>query len=323
MNQEGKEITPLKKCSNREGLGGGSFYGLFSACPRKWAIKYILGFKEKALSRALIYGSAIHEGMEVFYQTYNKKSMIDRTLEYLHQHSSNYINPSDYTKDLLKVEDSLEYWYDKYGQFDLEKYELLGNETKIPLTLENGLIFNLRPDRIMRERSTGFVYVFDTKTSGVSIPFTVRRIANSDQPQGYLAGVKPLYPTEFRGWITDIIIATRGLKYDAFRPVPLEYDEYALKLWEYSLMSQIEDLTGRYMLLKDGGSIEFLFPYRKSACSVYACPYQDICNKNLSLESNPEDYGFDKDEWLEDSKVADLMESNFKTLISREKEGKT
>jgi hypothetical protein len=307
-----KETLPKKK-ENREGLAGSSFYGLFGDCPRKWAIKYILGFKELKTARPLIYGSAIHEGMEVFYETNSKDKMIETVLNYLDLHSSNYINPNDCTKDKTKATDSLEYWYDTYGQYDLEKFDILGNELAFTYRLENGLDYILRPDRLIKEKSTGHIYVLDTKTTGVSVTYTVRRIAKSDQPVGYLAGIKPIYGNAFRGWISDIIVAT-GRKVDAFRPEPLEYDPYVFKLWEYSLMSLIEDLTGRYKMLNDGGSLEFLFPYRKSACSVYSCPYQEICTKHLTLDSNPEDYGFILDPWIKESKVKDLMESNFKKL---------
>lgn len=307
-------ITPVKAHSMREGLGGGHFYDTFRACPRKWFLKYVLGFKERTFGKALNYGSAVHEAFSEFYKDWNKDTLISVTLQRIDEARDKYCKLIDYQNDKNKAVDSLTEWYSRFGVSDKETFDVVENEQEHVGTLTNGLEFRIRPDRIMREKRTGNVYIFDTKTTGMGIVNMFNKTANSDQPTGYTKFIKPKYGDNFKGWITDCLYS-RQSRHQCERSTPVTIDKDRELLWEVGLMSDIEDLTNRYELYKTGEfPPEYLFPPRRVACSTWGCPYQSICNKRVDGESCHQDLGFDVDEWLENKYVDTLMSENRNNL---------
>jgi hypothetical protein len=136
------------------------------------------------------------------------------------------------------------------------------------------------------------------------------KTAFSDQPTMYSKIIKPLHGDNFGGWITDCLYSRRSV-HQCERSIPVLIDEDRTLLWELGFMSDIEDLTTRYGLYKDGElPSEYLFPPRKGACAQWGCPYSSICHKRLPDGINPVDLGFDKDEWLENKYVDTLMSEN-------------
>lgn len=294
----------------REGLGGGHFYDLFRSCPRKWFFKYVLGLKERNTGKALIYGSAVHEAFSEFYKDWNKDTLIQCALERLEESRDKYFKLMDYQRDKNRAVDSLTMWYSQFGQYDRETFDILENEEEHVGTLANGLEFRIRPDRVMREKSTGNVYIFDTKTTGVGVEKMFEKTEKSDQPTCYTKFIKPLYGDQFSGWITDCLYSRQSV-HRCDRSLPVVVDDDRLNTWELGLMSDIEDLTNRYWLYKNGQlPSTYLFPPRKGACSVWGCPYSDICDKNITEGINHNDLGFDKDDWLENKYVDTLMSEN-------------
>jgi hypothetical protein len=298
----------------REGLGGGHFYDTFRGCPRKWFLKYVLGLKERTLGKALIYGSAVHEAFSKFYKDWDKDTLLGVTLQRIDESRDKYYKLLDYQNDRKKAVASLTAWYSRFGVSDKETFEVIENEEEHIGTLSNGIEYRIRPDRIMREMETDNVYIFDTKTTGVGLQRMFDKTAKSDQPTGYTKIIEPLYGDNFKGWITDCLYS-RSSVHQCERSIPVLIDDERSQTWEIGLMSDIEDLTSRYALYKEGKlPSEYLFPARKGACSVWGCPYSSICDKRLVEGIKPEDYGFDKDEWVEHNYISTLMEENKNNL---------
>lgn len=307
-------ITPHKTHSMREGLGGGHFYDTFRSCPRKWFLKYVLGLKERTFAKALNYGSAVHEAFSEFYKDWNKDTLIDVTLQRIDESRDKYYKLIDYQNDRNRAVDSLTAWYSRFGVSDKETFDVVENEEEHVSTLSNGVEFRIRPDRIMREKKTGNVYIFDTKTTGVGLDKMFNKTAFSDQPTMYSKVMKPKFGDNFSGWITDCLYSRRSV-HQCERSTPVIIDEDRTLTWELGFMSDIEDLTNRYELYKEGKlPSSYLFPARKGACSVWGCPYSSVCHVALNEGINPSDYGFDKDEWLENKYVDTLMSENKNNL---------
>jgi hypothetical protein len=313
-------ITPAKAHAMREGLGGGHFYDTFRSCPRKWFLKYVIGLKERTFAKALNYGSAVHEAFSEFYKDWNKDTLIGVTLERIDEARDKYYNLLDYTKDRNRAVDSLTKWYSQFGISDKETFDVLENEEEHVGVLSNGFEYRIRPDRIMREKATNKVFIFDTKTTGVGVSRMFEKTAKSDQPTGYTKIMKPKFGDNFGGWITDCLYS-RSSVHQCERSSPVLIDQERSELWEIGLMSDMEDLTNRHELYKEGTfPSEYLFPARKGACSVWGCPYSSICDKRLSVGINPNDYGFDKDEWTENNYIDILMSENKNNLKKGEQE---
>jgi len=308
-------ITPDKEHSMREGLGGGHFYDTFRSCPRKWFIKYVLGFQGRTFAKALNYGSAVHEAFSEFYKDWKKETLLDVALTRIDESRDKYFNLSDYQKDKNRAIDSLNVWYSQFGESDKETFDIVENEQEHVMSLANGFELRIRPDRLLREKKTGKLYVFDTKTTGVGIDRMFDKTVRSDQPTMYSKGIKSIYKEEdFGGWITDCLYS-RMSKHVCERSTPVLVDEVRSNLWEMGIMSDIEDLTNRYKLYKEGTlPSEYLFPPRKGACSVWGCPYSSICEKSLDLSTDKEQYNFDTDPWLDKKYVDSLMSENLNNL---------
>lgn len=298
----------------REGLGGGHFYDTFKACPRKWYLKYIIGLKATTFAKALNYGSAVHEAFHEFYKDYQKDTLIGVTLTRLTEARDKYLKADDYVKDRQRAIDSLTEWYSHYGESDKETFEVVESETERVITLQNGLEFRIRPDRLLRERKTGKVFIFDTKTTGRGLTHMFTKTEQSDQPTCYTVGIEPIFKEDFGGWVTDCLYSRYSV-HRSERSTPIIVDTYQKNLWEIGMMSEIEDLTNRYKLLLSGSyPPEYLFPPRKSACSVWGCPYSSVCSSKIEEGFNPVDYGFEQDEWTTNGYISALMSENIQNL---------
>jgi hypothetical protein len=274
-------------------------------------------------SKALNYGSAVHEAFHEFYKDWKKSTLIDATIQRIDESRDKYFNLKDYTTDREKAVASLSVWYEQFGESDKETFDVVESETEHVGTLSNGLEYRIRPDRIFREKRTEKVFIVDTKTTGRGLEVMFKKTEASDQPTGYSKFIEPTYGEHFSGWITDCLYSRQSV-HKCERSTPVTVDADRSLLWEVGLMSDLEDLTERYKLMRKGNSsnpsestlpIEYLFPARKGACSAWGCPYSSICNDKLSCGINPENHGFDKDEWVENGYVDSLMEENIINLI--------
>ena len=85
---------------------------LYSSCNRKWAIKYVKGWKPREESYgALNFGSVIHEAQASFYANRSKEAgleMIKRLCPPLSDGNINYEKQKEFRK---KVDLSFEKWY--------------------------------------------------------------------------------------------------------------------------------------------------------------------------------------------------------------------
>jgi ATP-dependent helicase/DNAse subunit B len=167
---------------------------LYQKCPRAWALKYLVGYREKDedKSDALSLGSAIHEAIEEFFKT----GKIDFKFEELHDDAL-----------ILRAQKMFSVWVQNWIDWE-DKWELLQLEQEYQLNLTANFVITMRVDRIMKSKETGFVYIVDTKTTGASLEGTERNYNHSPQPLLYHSipyvideSLKPA----FRGWLTDIV----------------------------------------------------------------------------------------------------------------------
>ena len=158
-------MTDLKeKLSSRESPMGMSQLGKFQSCEMQWAFAYILGWRlpEDLISEPLIYGQAIHQGMEEFYKTGSDKIALNKSLSYLREVQM----PDDiFNRSCEKAEDLWKVWPDVYGFEDLERYNILGIEKEGWLELPNGITISVRLDLFIRDKKTEHIFIKDIKTT--------------------------------------------------------------------------------------------------------------------------------------------------------------
>ncbi|KKL11250.1 hypothetical protein LCGC14_2547700 [marine sediment metagenome] len=200
----------------------------------------------------------------------------------------------------------LNYWWDKWYSFDLENYEILEVEVQHSLKLgpNNDFTFTLRPDRIMRNKRTQNVEIFEVKTTGWSIGKVFEKVERGSQATAYVWGLNKVHPEWNIRTVIPEILYNRGKVIDAKRPGIAYRSEGRLTIFEMGLYSTILEVTKRYKSLETY-PWPLLFPPHENHCTLFGCEYTDVCEGNLKPGSVPP--GFERDEW------ADLEEHLEKT----------
>jgi hypothetical protein len=208
-----------------------------------------------------------------------------------------------------RLEKAIDIWLDKYGKTEHERYEVIGTELENVLTLPNGFKITVRYDALLRERETGYVYIFDTKTTRASLTDTIEKYRYSSQPFIYCASVMLSdysWKDDFRGWITDAIFQRKyvkdGWKCQIQRSESVFYSNTEVT----ELLKSMTLITDEMMFCTDGflNDDKLLgesFRMDRSKCYQRfsgLCPYYHDCmkiwSKNDIEKDPPENYNRDK-----------------------------
>jgi len=136
----------------------------FNQCPRKHHYKYTLRRESVDFVPELVFGSAIHAAMEVYWADLDGSLLLKMVAafdEYLNKHSGqNNVNTL-----WAKGHAMLTAYYTGYRESDREKWEVLGIEQNVKYKLMDGLDLIGRYDVLLKDRKTGKIYVMDHKTT--------------------------------------------------------------------------------------------------------------------------------------------------------------
>lgn len=302
----------LVKEEMRESPRGNSMISEYTSCQRKWAWKYLKGFKSTAFNEALSFGSVIHEAQAVWYSDWSYRGMMAKANEMIRGIGNIPENQRREFRD--KVLFTLKTWYTEWGQYEPEEVETLAVEKQVDLTLPNGFIMSMRWDRLLRSLKTREVFVSDTKTTGWSYGNTLRNYMDSAQPMLYILSVKENEPELFKdlsGWRTDCLyVKTLKTKTnhefgrsEVTRPSPL-----ALEDCRNSYASHTSNISYALQDVEAGIPISIAFPRNFGNCNAYfkPCPYLHICHRIDEISSPPEHMEIDP--WLAEKTVLSTFE---------------
>lgn len=311
----------------RESPTGNSFLTQFTECPKKWAFKYLMQWlpdKEKSSKDYLVFGQAFHLFKEWFYlnplmieEWFSNKIDSDsvvplegqeKGLEYLRKYSSSF--EKSVNKELEeRLETAIDIWINAYGKEEHERYEVIGTELENILTLPNGFKISVRYDALLRERSTGFVYVFDTKTTRAPLIDTIEKYRYNSQPFIYCSSIIKSdfeWKNDFRGWITDAIFQRKyvkdGWRIEIKRSEPVLYTESEVN----ELLKSLTLLTDEMLFctesfVNDKKTLGESFRMDRSKCyAKYTglCPYYYDCLKKQTFEDKNEiPLTYSQDKW--------------------------
>lgn len=293
----------------RESPAGMSMWGLYQGCPRKWAFKYALGFiRDGVVPEALVHGSAVHEGKKIFYASRGDiKAALDKSLEIVQANEESFESLLTEEKRLAKL---FEVWYDTYGKTEFDTYNMVANEIQDEIVLPNGARITVRPDQILRDKTTGRIYILDTKTTGWSLEGTIAEYEFKSQPILYIASVyqaNPGWIGDFGGWITDVMYQRVNWRKDGSlssistkcqRSAPIMYTEAQCRAFTESIMTTTSEVAYNYQQYKSGAPMNACFPMNRNACRAFnrTCPYWPICFNSYQFD-DPAPEPFTIDPW--------------------------
>ena len=292
-------MTNNKDEPRRESSAGMHFYSLYTQCPRKWFLKYILGLIPDKTGPALIFGSAMHKGLEAFYKgTQSLDEMVRAFVDELGSREGEYSDSTKYTEDLSTGPRLLKEWFKTWGEDELTNYEILEVEQEhvVHFGPDDSLIMTVRLDQLVKDKSTGIHYVKDLKTTGWSAGKIYQQTDLGDQMTCYIWAANKVYPEiPIHDAIVDILYH-RGQVVTATRPEPLYRTKWDLMAFELGMYGLINELSEKVDLLKEYPP-EVLFPRNGNNCGQFGCEYLDICRGRLTAKDEP--LGFHRDEWYQ------------------------
>jgi hypothetical protein len=244
-----------------------------------------MGIEEKWTDKALVFGSAIHEAKAVFYETWDEEASVARGEQEIIDRREEFISPDDYEFSLGRIRPLMKDWFITYGHSDQDKYEVIGieEEIRIPVPFTPGFVHTQRHDAILKDRKTGYIYTFDTKTASSSLDFTLNTVRMSDQVTAYLWGGKEVFGNMHKGFIVDVQYwssrSSNPKTIKCQRSEPVTRTEHELKVFQTQLASLFNEIQAKEKALKTGVPSPFL--YRKNSFYCYSyfrkCAYADIC----------------------------------------------
>jgi len=302
----------------RESPAGMSQFGLYQSCPRKWAFKYILGYvREGDTPEPLANGSAIHEGKRVFYETFDIDEAIARAVKVSKEYADSFPSIEIQKEKLKKI---FMEWYKTYGKDEREKYQVISNETQNTVLLPNGTELTIRIDQVLRERETGHIFIFDTKSTGWSLEGTINENEFKAQSLLYIASVyrsNPEWLGSFRGWITDVMYsrvnykksgALSSISAKCQRSPAIMYTEEQCNSFLESLTSVTSEVAWANKNFKEGQPFNACFPMNRGSCRLFnrTCPYWQICFDDFKANDPPtEPYSLDP--WKKEGIIQDVL----------------
>lgn len=293
--------TSKSKERKRESPSGWHFYSLYMQNPKHWYLKYALGLRPAYTKPALLFGGAFHEGVEAVHKKDSVDAGIGAFKNALKERKNEYEDVEQYETDLQRGPRMLDYWYQKWSKEDKERYENVYIEKEFEFGLGPGkrFKFTVRPDRVVKERRTGFYYVMDTKTTGWSISRTIATADSDDQLTSYIWAMKNAHPDwNIDGGIVDVVYNRNGAaNIEADRSVPIYKSDQELKIFELTLVGLIAEVSQKYRDLKKY-PWPLLFRRHGFVDSLFGCEYGELC-KGEPPKPGVIPPGYVRDEWAE------------------------
>ena len=293
----------------RESPHGRSMLSLYKTCPRRWAFKYLKGFKSKDSTDALNLGSAIHETQALYYLGMDLDACLIELRAFLGEN----------THLFPKALEMFKAWEKELGQYDRKNCTVLAVEEEAELKLPNGYKMSVRWDRVLLDNKTKEVFISDTKTTGGSASRTLQLYSYSDQPKLYIAAVlqnKPFWLKQFTGWRTDVIygreLKSGRVNTEVIRSAIVSYSETDIEDTLLSYADLTSEIASALLDIEAGNAtIQERFRSQNENCFNYnrLCPYHSFCSEIDSMEEPPAN--FELDPWISSKIVLD----SFKEII--------
>lgn len=271
---------------------GHHFIQLYNTNKWNFYLKHVLGLEPVKTKPPLIFGGAIHDAKESLYLYEDPDFAIELFHTILENRKPEYEDSTQYEKDYERGGKMLMTWCNTYLQTDLETMEIIEVEGSHTFDLANGMHTTVRWDLLARQKSTGSVYLFDTKTTGWSIPGTYTSVQNDDQSTMYLLALKKVYPELYRrsvGLIPDIMYQRQNVV-KAERPGIVLRTERELIEYEQELIGLFVEMSQKVQHLQQNPDWppHMLFPRNGKDESMFkGSEYHDIYRSPLPKDKPP------------------------------------
>jgi hypothetical protein len=287
---------------------GWHFLSTFNLCKYKFYLAEVIGLESRKLPRALLFGTAIHEGLAAGFKALQARlastpqafaeACIDQALSSLKQLEDRYQDYSEYRKDLDRAEPLLDAYARKWFKQDSAK-RVLEVEKEHSIPLPSGFFYTVRIDAIL-QREDGSIEILEHKTSSFSSLATLYSVMSGGQSYAYLHAAKHLFPKAKRiQLVPDVLFMSKAGSERTItceRGRPIEHSQASLDDFAEELESILLDINSRVEAVQTGlAKPHQAFPRSREPgiCLSYnhPCEFFDICLLANPASSAPE-FGF-------------------------------
>ena len=263
---------------------GYHYLNLYQCCQWKWHLRYNLGLEPQLLSRFLIFGQVFHLIKEACY----KRAIIDLDQMQvmmrgeLTARRELYEKQADFDDDLQRAPIMLAKWHEAFGVDDFDNYEILAVEEQMIFPLPMGFEMSVRPDVVVRERDSGRIYAFETKTTSRSASEMAKRVECEHQVDAQILGINNWLSNvvgiegECSGVIPDIIYKRQSVC-TATRDVVVTRTRKELADAKLGFAGIFAELAQKRASLEAGVLPEVLYSRNGAWCGNFSCEYKSIC----------------------------------------------
>jgi len=271
---------------------GWHFLSTFQLCKWKFYLSHVESIEPKTLPRALLFGSACHEGLaEGFRKLSSCKTvsawsdvLVKAAKKALEASQDRYQSYEDYAQDSARISPLLAAYAEKWFKVDKPKTVLeVETEHKIKLS-SSGHFYTVRLDAVLK-RPDGVLEILEHKTSSYSSLATQYAVFTGGQGFAYLYAAKKLWPGKKIVLVPDVLFMTKAGSARSIlleRGRDIEHSDSSLQDWAEEALSTILDISERAQAIESGQAKPWeAFPRSREpgVCLAYnhPCEFFDIC----------------------------------------------
>jgi hypothetical protein len=281
-------MSDISELRGQASAAGYHYLNLYQCCQWKWHLRHNLGLEPLKLSRFLIFGQVFHLVKEAFY----KREIVDLDQMQalmrgaLTARRELYERQQDFDDDIVRAPVMLQKWHETFGATDFDNYDILAVEEPMTFALPMGFEMSVRPDVVVRERESGRIYCFETKTTSRSASEMAKRVECEHQVDAQTLGVNNWLSNvqgisgECSGVIPDIIYKRQSVC-TATRDVIISRTKKELADARLSWAGIFAELASKRLQLEGGVVPEALYSRNGSWCGNFSCEYKAICTSRF------------------------------------------
>ena len=182
-------------------------------------------------------------------------------------------------------------WFEEIGCKLHDEYVIIAVEDEERPKLGGKFTMTIRPDAVVKARSTGAIYIPEHKTTAYSILSQIESVTRNDQATAYCWGVlrtHPEYALNFGGVLLDVCYnrfnaKTRTNSEPDVKQTTIIRNKQNLVEFELNLLGVFLDLANRVRGYEVHPELSALmFPRNGGACSAFGCEYEGICRNRIT-----------------------------------------
>ena len=258
----------------------------FQACPRKYFWNYILGWSPENPNIHLVFGSAWHEAMEVFYGALRAGKVMDIETPQLmaavfFDRFSEELDPDAgiyKKKEPVEGVRAIQAYWEKYKVLDY--FEVLHIEVPGDIPITDDWSLTVKLDTICKDERG--IFVLEHKTLSAETAAWSAQWLTAIQPKAYNHALYCIFgesDEHIYGTIINGVVLRKDI---GFVRVPISDVPQAMEEWLWEMEYKIKEIEHNCQALSEcsvDDSIMQAFPKRETSCTSYMtpCPFIPFC----------------------------------------------